>query len=148
MALSFGTGSGGLMGPFATGQPIAYPSSGKKKPLTITDMLFGKGTSASDFSLGIPEMTGGGNIAGKKPVMPHQTQVNTAKVDGSSAFLSQISGFGAALLSSIGGQPEATPATVQPVAYNPNLHMGGLDMKTLLMIGGAGVAIYFIAKKG
>lgn len=143
MALSFGGGGGNLMGPFATGKPVKY--GGNKKPMSLTNILFGNGTSPSDFVLGTP-VSGGGRtgvsgagVSGSRPV------VNSAQVDGSTAFLNTISAFGSQLLAGIGGQPEQPPATVQPASYNP-MSGGGLDTKTLLMIGAAGVAIYYVAK--
>jgi len=57
--------------------------------------------------------------------------VNTAQVDGSSGFLSNLSGFGQALLQSIGVQPEQ-PAQAQQVAWRQSR---GIDQQTLIVMG-------------
>jgi hypothetical protein len=70
--------------------------------------------------------------------------VNTAQVDGSSDFLNKLSGFGEALLGSIGGKPE-TQSGVTPVAFTQG-GGGGVDLKMVAMVGLAGAVVYYATK--
>lgn len=141
--LTFGNsnGSATIPGFFSGGKSYG----GNKKPMNLNDIIFGGGTSPSDFVLGTPVSGGGRTGVSGAGVSGNQPVVNSAQVDGSSSFLNTISAFGSSLLAGIGGQPEPTPATVQPATYNP-MGGGGFDTKTLLMIGAAGAAIYYVAK--
>ena len=66
--------------------------------------------------------------------------INTAQIDGQSNFVENLSGFGSALLQSLGVRSEGQ---VQPqqVAYNQPSAFG-IDQKTLMVIGLVGVGIY------
>lgn len=73
--------------------------------------------------------------------------VNTSQIDGQAAFIDGITGFGTALLQSIGVRNDAgTPhPQVIPAAWGRQ-SSAGLDTSTLLMVGAVGLGVYMLAK--
>ncbi|PJE25767.1 hypothetical protein SAMN06297129_2445 [Pseudooceanicola antarcticus] len=73
--------------------------------------------------------------------------VNTTQLDGQTGFFDALSGFGSAILSGMGVQPEGT-ATVQQASWGgQQTSAAGIPLDTLLMVGLVGAGIYFAFKK-
>lgn len=88
--------------------------------------------------------TSAGGTSGKNTAAAPQT-TNIANLDGSAAFQTNLSGFGASLLEGIGGQRDAPAPYAQPASFGiGSQNAGNTDLMMFLALGAAGVAAYWL----
>lgn len=132
MALSFGGGSswGGL-----------FPST------NTADLSFG-GSGVDQQSLWDAAGLSFGTPAGSTGTTAAAQGVNTTQLDGQSGFFDALSGFGTALLSGIGVQPDTGTATAQKASWGGGgRQRGGVQLDQVLVVGLVGAGLYFALKK-
>lgn len=81
---------------------------------------------------------GGGNMAA--------TGVNTTQIDGQTGFFEALSGFGSALLSGIGVQPENRGMQAQPVGLFSRPEPQGLQVEQVAILALVAGGLYFAFK--
>lgn len=91
----------------------------------------------SDF-LPATNANGGGNMAA--------TGVNTTQIDGQTGFFEALSGFGTAILSGIGVQPERQGVQAQPVGLFSRPEPQGIQMEQVAILALVAGGLYFAFK--
>lgn len=130
--------------PWLTSTPkLTYSGGAQSAPSGLLGFLGLRGSDKSAWDLGTVIGETGAVVTSGPPVGRETVPVST---DGKANWLSAMEGLGGVLQGFMGsgGDQAAQP---QPVAYRPAGGGGGDMTKTLLIVGGVGLAVYLLASQ-
>ena len=136
MALTYGTSVPSVSGA-GSGANLGYGTA--NSGFSVTDWLFGSSASGPTYSSGVPIVgTSGEYLDGLAAA-----GVNTTQMDGTTGFASALSGLASAVLGAMGAQDDTPQAT----QVSASKQVAGFDVRSIVIFGVIGAAIYYVAKK-
>lgn len=136
MALSFGNAAWNNASP-TSGAGLSF---GASVPPGSGYSMWDSFTSALPLDMG--------KAVGSATTTAAANGVNTTQIDGQGSFFDALAGFGSAVLSGVGVQPDNMGATAQPASWTgQQAASSGVPLETIMIVGLVGAGLYFALRK-